>query len=66
MKSLAASANEQLIPIGQPLAYHYCSAATGLAIVEGQNIWASDYTKMNDPKELKYGVDAMRAVISQT
>ena len=46
--------------------YHYCSARTCLSIIENKNIWACDYLQMNDPRELRYGLDTVLELASRS
>jgi hypothetical protein len=49
--------------INQPL-YHYTNAAGLKGIFETQQIWFSDYRHLNDPSEMRHGMDTAQSAFS--
>ena len=47
------------------IVYHYTSLEGFFGIVENKSIWLSDYSYLNDRRELKYGADIAKNAIAQ-
>jgi hypothetical protein len=45
---------------------HYTSFEVALAIIEGEAVWMRDVSHMNDIGEVRYGINAVDAFISET
>lgn len=43
-------------PTKPPIVYHYTDPAGFLGILESRSLWLSDYSYLNDPSEIRYGV----------
>ncbi|MET3661388.1 hypothetical protein [Aquamicrobium ahrensii] len=45
---------------------HYTSFEVALQIIEGEAVWMRDVSYMNDISEVRYGIQAVDAFISET
>ncbi len=57
-------AREAANAVSAPL-YHYTDAVGLKGIVENQQIWFTHYLHLNDPGEWRYGMDIVRAILSE-
>jgi hypothetical protein len=55
---LAVEASLQRAPAPESL-YHYCSVDSFAGIIRADQIWASNALSMNDPTELRHGIEAI-------
>ncbi|OEA17883.1 hypothetical protein BBM54_03770 [Vibrio parahaemolyticus] len=46
--------------------FHYTSVDTLIKVLESQTLWASDLSKMNDPKEFTTGLETLRELFAQS
>ena len=43
--------------------FHYTSLSSIINIINSKKIWLSHYRYLNDPKELKYGLDVIKWIL---
>jgi hypothetical protein len=60
----ALQARESATNIVSPL-YHYTDAAGVKGIIERQQVWFTHYMHLNDPSELRFGMDIARSVLNE-